>query len=276
MGAKERMIVGSALLAICFLASASTHALEAAQSIAGSSGSSSELPAFLDDDRLPALEEAWRASEHPSEPETPPSTLPDATPPAEAAGDATTVRERAEELSRRFWAKPGTAGQNASPPVAIAPAVVPEPASEPDEPPTISEVKPGNAQTATTVTPVIPARKSVMPAAKTRAKTETNAQMPPTNTASTQSDFSSEKLRLAAPPPPPESIPPLPRRAPASRGEDPVETKSVVTRPRPVRTYSASTTVTNPAEPPPDPKAALRGSILTNELRSFGWNSQPK
>jgi hypothetical protein len=271
MGAREGMIVGSVLLAICFLASAATHALEAAQSGAGSSGSSSELPAFLDDDRLPALEEAWRASERPSEPETTPSALPNATPSPEAAGDATTVRERAEALSRRFWAKPGAAAQNPAPPVTIAPAVVPEPASEPREPPTIPEVKPGNAQTATTVTPVMPARKSAMPGAKTR----TNAPYP-TDTASTQSDFSSEKLRLAAPPPPPQSIPPLPRRAPASRLEPAVETKSVVARPRPVRTYSASTTATNPAEPPPDPQAALRGTIMTNQLRSFGWNSQPK
>ncbi len=274
MDAREGMIVGSVLLAICFLASAATHALEAAQPSV-SVTTSSELPAFLDDDRLPALEEAWRASEQPPESETPQSALPDTTSSAtEAAGEANTVRERAEALSRRFGAATGPAAQKTPPPVTIAPAVVPEPASEPNDPPTLLEVRPGSAQTAITVMPVIPARKSAMHAAKTDA----NAAIPamPTETASTESDFSSEKLRLAAPPPPPESIPPLPRRAPTSRSEDGVETEAVVTHPKAARTYSASTTVTNPAAPPPDPMAALRGSILTNDLRAFGWNSQPK
>jgi hypothetical protein len=29
-------------------------------------------------------------------------------------------------------------------------------------------------------------------------------------------------------------------------------------------------------EAPPDPKAALRGTVLTDKLGAFGWNSQPK
>ena len=235
MGAREGRIVGSALLAICFLAPAGVRAMEPAQ-----------LPDFLDDHRLPALEEAWRANEQSLE------TAAEAH--SAGAESETTVRARAEELSRRFGATTGPAAKTPPPSVTIPPAVIPEPESK-----------------EAADTPVMPARKSVMHPAKTGA----NAPYP-TDTASTQSAFAAEKLRLAAPPPPPESIPPLPRRAPKDRSEAGATAKKAsVTRPKPTRTYSSTTSI-NPANPPPDPKAALRGTILTNELRAFGWDTQPE
>jgi hypothetical protein len=124
----------------------------------------------------------------------------------------------------------------------------------------------------------MPPRKSAMNTTETAAI--------PANTASTGGDFTADRLRLAAPPPPPEKVPPLPRRAPETRtaiaapktrAVSTQPAKAEVTRPtRSARTYSAAATRFNPADPPPDPKAALRGTIMTNELSSFGWNSQPK
>jgi hypothetical protein len=109
----------------------------------------------------------------------------------------------------------------------------------------------------------------------------------PTDVAATDGGFANQKLRLAAPPPPPEKVPPLPRRAPETRtaislpktraaSREPA--REEVARPaRPERTYSATATSRiSPVDPPADPKAALRGTIMTNELRSFGWNTQPK
>ena len=261
MGAREGMIVSSALLAICFLASAATRALEPVQPGADPSSAPS-LPAFLDDDRLPALEEAWHASEQP--PQTISQSAPQLALPAEtspvseptAASDepATTVRQRAEDLSRRFDAATGPAAKTPPPSVTIPPAVVSEPAHP--------ETRPESKQAA--VTPAMPAGNAAMPPEKTGA-------IAPSTTA-----FAAERLRLAAPPPSPETIPSLPRRAPKDRrAAGATAKKAAVTRLRPTRTYSATTSV-NPANPPPDPKAALRGTIMTNELRSFGWNTQPK
>jgi hypothetical protein len=234
MGAREGRIVGSALLAICFLAPAGVRAMEPAQ-----------LPDFLDDHRLPALEEAWRANEQSLE------TAAEAH--SAGAESETTVRARAEELSRRFGASTGPAAKTPPPSVTIPPAVIPEPESK-----------------EAAVAPVMPARKSAMNPAKAGAKAPY-----PTETASTPSAFA-DKLRLAAPPPPPEAIPPLPRRRPNDRSEaGATATKAAVTRPKPTRTYSATTSA-NPANPPPDPKAALRGTIMTNELRALGWDKQPE
>ena len=254
MGAREGMIVSSALLAICFLASAATRALEPVQPGSGPSSAPS-LPAFLDDDRLPALEEAWHASEQP--PQTISQSAPQLALPAEtspvseptAASDepATTVRQRAEDLSRRFDAANGPAATTPPPSVTIPPAVVPEPAHP--------ETRPESKQAA--VTPAMPPEKTGAIAPSTTA-------------------FAAERLRLAAPPPSPETIPSLPRRAPKNRSDAGATVKkAAVTRLRPTRTYSATAGV-NPANPPSDPKAALRGTIMTNELRSFGWNTQPK
>jgi hypothetical protein len=256
MGAREGMIVGSVLLAICFLASTAPRALEPVQP-GMSVGASSALPDFLDDDRLPALQEAWRSGDGRSETalSAPQSALPVAMP---SAIGAASVRERAEELSRRFGATTGAAPQTEPRSVTIPPAVVPEAA-------------PDSEQTA--APSVMPPRKSAVQTAKTSA----NAPYP-TETASTQKDFTADKLRLAAPPPPPERLPPLPRRAPESRSVSLAPTKAVVARPRAARTYDTYSEAprAKPAVPPGDPKAALRGTILTNELHSFGWNSQPK
>lgn len=261
MGAREGMIVGGALLAFSFLASAAPQALEPVQS-GSSAGSSSApmLPAFLDDDRLPALQEAWRANvQGPETGALPAEPSPVANAPSAGDESAATVRERAEELSRRFGVTTGPAAKTPPPSVTIPPAVIPA-AAQP-------EIKPGRAKAA--VKPVMPARKSAMHPANTDANPAY-----PTDTASTEKDFSAEKSRLAAPPPPPESIPPLPRRAPQSRSATAAATKASVTRPGPAHTYRSTTSV-DPTKPPPDPKAALRGTILTNELRAFGWNSQP-
>ena len=255
MGAREGTIVGSSLLAMCVLASAVPYALEPVQpGLAISRASAQTLPKFLDDNRLPAFQEAW-PNGRPAEPSQPGSTLQSALPVlAPSADSATSVRQRAEELSRRFGAGTGV----------------------------IHDAAPETVPSRTVDNEVMPPRKSAMNATETAAIPQS-----PTDVATTDGDFAHQKLRLAAPPPPPEKVPPLPRRAPETRtaivapkaravSTEPA--RAEVTRPaRSARAYSAAAaTHFNPAAPPPDPKAALRGTIMTNELSSFGWNSQPK
>jgi hypothetical protein len=108
----------------------------------------------------------------------------------------------------------------------------------------------------------------------TRVKAGITAALPD----KTKNALIGEKLRLAAPPPLNEDIPPLPRRAPKARGSDasaPGSAKKVTTArvKKPVRANNSSN---NNSQSPPDPKAALRGSILTNELGAFGWDTQPE
>ena len=255
MGAREGTIVGSSLLAMCVLASAVPYALEPVQpGLTISRASAQTLPKFLDDNHLPAFQEAWPDG-RPAEPVQPGSTLQSALPVlAPSADSASGVRQRAEELSRRFGAS-----------TAVVPDAVPE---------TVPSRTADNED--------MPPRKSAMNTTETAALPQS-----PADVATTDGDFAHQKLRLAAPPPPPDKVPPLPRRAPETRTAIAVpKTRPVsreparaeVTRPaRSARTYSAAATAHfNPAAPPPDPKAALRGTIMTNELSSFGWNSQPK
>jgi len=252
MGAREGTIVGSSLLAICFLVSDASQAMEPVQlgpSMAASSAPA--LPAFLDDERLPAMQEAWQAHEQA---------------PAAAGGDTTSVRERAEELSRRFsvgaTAKPT---DNAAPAVATPTGVIPAASSDVGK-------QTGKQGVMAPVKPVMHARKAL--ANGVEAGTTGSVSAPPQElSAATESALENEKLRLAAPMPPSEAIPPLPKRPPTIRAatEGSSVTNAAITRTAPVHTYRARS---NPNSS--DSMAALRGTILTNELHAFGWNSQPK
>jgi len=260
MGAREGMVVGSSLLAFCVVVSDVSRAMERVQPGASTTSSSGPaLPHFLDDERLPALQEAWQAREHAPEavaPQPPQSVVapmkaPTAKEPAAAPDDTASVRQRAEELSRRFSAEGASskpAGNAAAPSGTMSPAAVPQGPSDRDD-----QVH---------AKPELPTRK------KSETKTittgaVTSAEVQPLDASvRTQSAMTTERFRLAAPPPPPEGIPPVPKRAPTA-------TKAVSARTRSIRSYTSR-------QKSPDPKAALRGTILPGELRAFGWNNQPK
>ncbi len=275
MVASKGMIVGGSLLALCWLTSAAPRAMEPDQADAlPSTSSPSALPAFLGDDALPALHEAWRAREgalqeltQPQQSVVPLQNVPAAvTPtPMTAEPNAGSVRQRAEELSRRFGAD-GAASQSNGAKAAPASVTVP---------PAVAPAAPVDQAKRVLAKPASPVRKQSVTKAFTTGAVTPQEVDPLDASVRTQSALSSEKLRLAAPPPPSDAIPPLPKRAPKVRGFSavaPRSEKAAVVRVKPfVRANSASTS----AEPRPDPKAALRGTIMTNELHSFGWNSQP-
>jgi hypothetical protein len=191
--------------------------------------------------------------------------------------DDASVRRRAEELSRRFSlggeppASEIEAGRPsvmippaAVPPVIIPPAVVP-PAVVPE-----ASLKPGK----TIVKPNPPTRTNSVTVPVTTGAVAPPEVQPLDASVRTQSAMATERLRLAAPPPPRVDLPPLPKRAPKVRSlraaaEAPgTATKAAITRARPARSYSSS-------QSPSDPRAALRGTVMTNQLRAFGWNNQP-
>ncbi len=266
MGVRESTIVGSTLLAICFLASGLARTMELSQP--GAPAYSGVLPSFLDDGRLPDLQEAWRARRQDN-------TLGGGEPPAEDSmaatraamekakarragrGDAS-VRQRAEELSRRFGA-----GSEAS-----------APASERSQfsattPPAVRPEAPSDMETQALPQPEPSTDKIQVPKQKpvttTGALTSAEEVQPLDASVRTQSAMTMEKLRLAAPLPPSNAVPPLPGRAPKVR--------RTAAAPRP--STRAVVRARSP-NPPADPLAALRGTVLTNELGAFGWNSQPK
>jgi hypothetical protein len=284
MGARESMIVGSTLLAISFLASTAAPAMEPMQPNAPAS-TAAGLPSFLDDESLPALQEAWRTREQvPDQPipapqprealqntppatSAPPATAPDPMAAARAAiervngpgRDDVSVRRRAEELSRRFslGAQPSAPDAAPAPPsVMIPPAVVPEASLERGR----TIVKPNPPTRTNSVT--VPVTTGAVPPPEVQ---------PLDASVRTQSALATERSRLAAPlppPPPAANIPPLPRRAPNIR--------AAVAVPSPTAPRTVTRSYMRPNAAGGDPKAVLRGTVLTNQLRAFGWNNQPQ
>jgi hypothetical protein len=256
---------------MCLLMSGTAHALEPAQSRASTSSLPAlSLPAFLDDKRVPDLHEAWQAQVQPA-PQQEPQVVDGNAPVAPAAndasmsaaraamqraanGEAANVRQRAEELSRRFGA-----GDAASEPVG-------------------SIDRPSAAAAATAGTPPTPEVKQVIvPPLDTGAGAKTvdakavdakavDAKAAALGTSARPKSPAidvSQKLRLAAPPPA-RKVPPNPVRAPrdtASITEPPSKVGGPVARPVPARKSSS--------------KADVTGDILPTGLRSFGWDTQP-
>lgn len=264
MGASESTYVGGSLLAVCLLVSGAAHAVEPAQSRASTSSLPGlSLPAFLDDNRVPDLQEAWQAhvreaqESHRSDDKAPaaPAAKDASVSGARAAtqragqdgGEAADVRQRAEELSRRF----GAAG------------AVSEPVGSIERP--NAEAAPAAAITGT---PAAAHGKEVVVApldagALEGAVDAKAAALRPSARPQLQDVDMSQKLRLAAPPPA-RDIPPNPVRAPratASITAPPSKVGGPVVRSVPARKGSHKVDVT--------------GDILPTELRAFGWDTQP-
>jgi hypothetical protein len=263
MGAGGSTFVGGSLLAACLLVSGAAQAIEPAQTRASTKSLPAlSLPAFLDDERVPDLQEAWQAQVHvPQEasraeadnvPKAPAAKDPMSAPRAamqradEESGEAANVRQRAEELSRRF----GAAG----------------PASEPVG--SIERPSPA-APSATGAAPEPPTRgrNVVVAPLDTGAGDKANAKAAALGApvpATTKKVDMGQKLRLAAPPPA-RKVPPNPVRAPrgtASISEPPSKVGGPPTRSAPARKTP--------------PKVDVTGDVLPTQLRSFGWNAQPE
>jgi len=133
MSNNENWIFGSALLGLSLVLGAAAAAMEPDKNSAFAQSSAfSSLPTFLDGARLPSFQSLWKRDDdeptavaQPSnaariddrivnEPKTPTVANVAGQPPENADRSTTTVRQRAEELSRRFGG--GATGPTSAPP----------------------------------------------------------------------------------------------------------------------------------------------------------------
>jgi hypothetical protein len=206
----SRSIFGSAsvLVVSIIVGGGPASAMEPAKVPAASSSPSLSMPSFFDGNRVTDLKDAWRGSAAPA---SPTGENPAGGPPlpnddaalaeakaamlrAEEAGrDAAAVREKAEELSRRFGAETAPAANDATPTAvsdtstgSIEPsrADLPPPsalgapppadqadAKEPIAEPNSNEVATPEATTSLVAIPDLPAKKDAARAQDTKAKT---------------------------------------------------------------------------------------------------------
>jgi hypothetical protein len=268
MGSSKRTFLGGSLLAMSFLLTGAVSALEPDQSGAPpQSLPARPLPAFLDDKRSGDLQEAWRAREAeakeaprpqgsgaPGEPESQETEAMSAARDAmkrvgEANRQAPAVRQRAEELSRRFGADAGEIPGAAVVPPAVSgepPAgqgeqtvvTAPEPTREGDA---AAEAQPAGAGGAT----------AALPEAAAETQGAATTARPPVPVARTSAHI------------PP--LPPLPLRAPRA-----------VTQDAAMRHYRPAAGSLPAAAPAPAPAGNGRVEVFPPYIRAFGWNSQPQ
>jgi hypothetical protein len=288
MGVRQVSVVSGILLAVgaslsaAWAQSAAMEPMHAAVGM-GAQPVAVSFPDFLDDRRLPQLEAAWEAYEHPAQNE--PASLPvaeteirtdDAAPARPmrdismlaarfamerlASRDDTVVRRRAEELSRRFGADetPGVVSVTAS----IDERSSQQPSAEAgkSKPTQVATAEPGQAAQGATL------------AAEESSGDAAGAEAEPAKVAADEKADLGTRYSLAAPLPL-NRPPPLPlrRSAPAAYDPPPAQPKKAVARTRPT---SASRTARhrNPSIEGTDNSIA---SYLPTQLFSFGWNSQP-
>jgi hypothetical protein len=261
MGASKRTFLGGSLLAMCFLLTGTATALEPDQSGVPPQ-SSPPLPAFLDDKRSGDLQEAWRAreaeakeapqpqgsgaSEEPAPKETEAmSAARDAMKRVgEANRQAPAVRQRAEELSRRFGADAGEIPSAA----VVAPATSGEP--------------PAGQGGQTVVTAPEPAREGDAAAdAEPAGGGGATAALP--EPAPEPPDAATQRRPPVPVARPNVHIPPLPLRAPRAVTQDAAM--------RHYRPAVGSLPATAPA-----PADNGRVEVFPPYIRAFGWNSQPQ
>jgi len=268
MSASESKFVRVSLF-VMFVAATSGAAAAMEQGRPGASAATSPaltLPTFLDEDRLPALQEAWRAREGAPEVVSEPLGAQVRIEPAasegeaegaamsaaraamrrvgEASRQAPAVREAAEELSRRFSAisEPAEAGPAPSSVVvstAIAEGADADRADEAAEGAVTSGAGAGNAAPVTTT--------SALPEAAMRPNSARIDEGPAVAVA--------PKSRKVI-------IPPLPLRA--------ADAKTDADQ-RPARNTN-SVAVARPEGPP---VTAARREVFPPYMRAFGWDSQP-
>ena len=253
MSNSENWIVGSALLGLSLVLGAAATAMELHKNSAfAQSSAAPSLPAFLDGALVPGLQDTWTSDDEPSAEAQPGSarrsqdkvgderetlsTANGAAQATEATDRATaTVRQRAEELSRRFGggATAATPAQDYA--IEITTSALPDKS--------VPSSRPVQAEQAATVTPEQPAAKRTKRSAGDRVKT---ARLPRT-------------VKRA-------KIPPNPVRAPRNAQDrkplwPPKSRVGAVPRPGP----PAVSPVAKRERPP---------VTIPSGFQSFGWSSQ--
>ena len=253
MSSNENWIVGSALLGLSLVLGAAATAMELHKNSAfAQSSAAPSLPAFLDSARVPSLHDMWKSDDGEPSAEARPGRAPrsqeklgdepETSSAANGAAQATeatdrataTVRQRAEELSRRFGGGAAAATPAQDDASEITTSALPDKS--------VPSLRPVQGEQAATVAPEQPAKRTKRPAGA-RVKTA----RPP------------RKVKRAA-------IPPNPVRAPRNAQDrkplwPPKSRVGAVSRPGPPAASPAAK-----RESPP--------VTIPNEFQSFGWNSQ--
>lgn len=251
MGAREGIVVGGLLLALCWLI-AGAAAFET-----GGSGSppgaapAAALPAFLDRARMPDVEAAFRAQARAAMKRAKQDG------PAAAA-----VRRRAEALSRRFDAGTGAANKPAET------AKASEMADESPPPPPYAIGADPSADRSGQTAGMVPERGPKPQLKPNNARAAAQGFSADTPTAALP-DAAPTVSAAATPSKPPAAlshlstkIPPVPLQARRHEASKPVV--------RHARAASA------PRRSPPAARRDLRGEAFPSYMRAFGWNSQPR
>lgn len=286
MRASENTVAGVSLFVLLMIAGGAAAAMEQNGSVTASSPPPAwKLPAFLDAERLPVLQEAWRATETDTEVAAPatPQAEQDPMSAARAAikrlGDATrqapAVRQAAEELSRRFSVISGPSSEAG---VVVTTTVGEKPAAEASR----QDAEEAAAVAADGAAPLHVAAPvtatSAIPEAEMRPQSAHLDPIPPL-------DMSPGTVA---------ETPPLPVRAPEATAPPKTKTKAKTAKSKAKPTKTASTAEKKPAqkststppiepssmtaEPPPAADASVvagRREVFPPYMRAFGWDDQP-
>lgn len=273
MGVSKDFFSGALLLTAVMFLDRSASAMEQAKAPAAPSSSAFSMPSFFDGSQLPDLKNAWRAGDGlAASPPAPPNASASGTPPAnddaalaaakaamlraeEAGREAAAVREKAEELSRRFGTDSPPAETSDGPAAAATDTVT------------------GSVEPATTPLPApsaLGAPPPADPADATNPAEATNAGAPKSEPSEGAAPNPGEPATAAVPVLPPKKPGPLTDAAtvPASK---------IATSSSPPRSKTAASNA--PAAIPgfrSTPGTAGKADVMPGNIGAFGWDSQPQ
>jgi hypothetical protein len=288
MGASNTIFAGGSLLAVTVLIGASAHAMEPARVPSAAPSSALSLPSFFDGNRVPDLKDAWRAGDiAPAISSTVPAeSAPSAPPPsddaalaaakaamvrAEQAGrDAAAVRQKAEELSRRFGTDSAPASTTESA-TAGATETAPGNASGPASA-AVADTTTGSVPPATPLPP--PSALGVPPPAE--PADESAATAPATSEPDKASEPAEPASTAAA-------TPELPAKKQAGAGAPAPDRRKTAAPVAPVRPSNPSNKVAAgdalPVSVPgvkSTPGPTSKADATPSSIGAFGWDSQPQ
>ena len=259
MGVSKSIFGSASVLVVSILVGGgSASAMEPAQVPAASSSSSLSMPSFFDGNRLTDLKDAWHGGN--TAPASPTGENPAGAPPlpnddaalaeakaamlrAEEAGrEAAAVREKAEELSRRFGVETAPAANDATPT-------------------TVSDTSTGSIEPSRSDLPPPSALGAPLPADQADAKEPMAA--PNSNEVATPAATTSSA-----------AVPELPAKKDAARAQD---TKAKTAAVQASQTKSKAAV----GEAPPSgarttPGPSNKADVMPANMGAFGWNSQPQ
>ncbi len=278
MGASNPGYVGGSLLAVTILMGGPAPAMEASQPSASTpslSPAGGSLPSYIDSARLPGMQEAWRprdsapASATPAADgtSTPTPAADDATLAAakaamlraeQAGREAAAVRQKAEELSRRFGTDSATA----------APAAAADAAPTPADDTATGSIEPQ--------APLIPA--AALGASPPSDPADGAAATAPETVEPGRSAADAKPNRQATPAAATQTAPLRMRGTVTEDGGATADRSKVAPSAPPPRSKTA-TSETVPAAPPgakTTPGASSKADVMPASIGAFGWDSQPQ